>query len=174
MSTPPSDPREASPGSTRIDLLAVLLATGLGVGQALPAPGTFGSLWGLPLAWLLLQLPGIAAQATVLAVLFAVGVPLCTRAARCLGKKDPGAVVWDELVTVPLVFLGLSSSQFLQPLVLLAGFTLHRFFDILKLPPCRQLERLPAGLGIMADDLAAACYAWLVLRLLLPLLLPAA
>jgi len=171
MNTRPPNTQQDNFHSPRLDDLAVLLATGLGVGLRLPAPGTFGSLWGLPLTWLLLQLPGLAPQLAVLAVLFAVGIPLCTRAARRLGKKDPGAVVWDELVTVPMVFLGLSSAQCLQPLVLLAGFTLHRFFDILKLPPCRQLERLPAGLGIMADDLAAAAYAWLVLRLLLPWLL---
>jgi phosphatidylglycerophosphatase A len=39
------------------------------------------------------------------------------------------------------------------------GFALHRFFDILKPPPARQLERLPEGLGIMADDVMAAIYA---------------
>ena len=64
-----------------------------------------------------------------------------TAAGRALGgKKDNQAIVWDEIVTVPVVFL-------LVPLtnwkIALAGFVLHRLFDITKPPPARQLERLP-------------------------------
>jgi phosphatidylglycerophosphatase A len=51
----------------------------------------------------------------------------------------------------------------------LAGFMLHRLLDITKPPPARQLERLPQGLGIMADDFAAAVYANLALRILIKL-----
>ena len=50
--------------------------------------------------------------------------------------------------------------------IAVAGFALHRLFDISKPPPARQLERLPDGLGIMADDMAAAVYANLALHLL--------
>jgi phosphatidylglycerophosphatase A len=89
--------------------------------------------------------------------LLLVGVTLCTTAGRELGKgKDPGAIVWDEIVTVPILFL-------LVPLanwrIGLAGFVLHRLFDITKPPPARQVEALPEGLGIMADDVVAAIYA---------------
>lgn len=74
--------------------------------------------------------------------------------------KDPGPVVWDEIATVPLVFV-------LAPAAsgwwLAVGFGLHRLFDITKPWPCRRLERLPGGLGIMADDVAAAGYAAVVL-----------
>jgi phosphatidylglycerophosphatase A len=94
-------------------------------------------------------------------LLLAAGVPLCTAAGRALGdKKDNQAIVYDEIVTMPVVFL-------LTPLanwkIALAGFLLHRLFDITKPPPASQLERLPDGLGVMADDLMAAAYACLAL-----------
>lgn len=144
----------------------VWLATGLGVGRFPFMPGTIGTLWGLPLAWAILLLPHVAWQILVLIVLWAVGVPLCGRAAKTLDLKDPGCVVWDEFVALPVVFLGMSSAQARSPLVALVGFLLFRFFDISKLPPCHRLERLPGGWGIMADDLAAAVYALLAMWLL--------
>lgn len=136
---------------------AVWLATGLGLGLSPFAPGTVGSLWGLPLSWALATWCPVWVQLTVTAVLIALGVPLCTRAAQQLGgKKDPGAIVWDEIASFPLVFVGHGS---LSPATLALGFLLHRLFDVTKPPPARQLERLPTGLGIMADDVAAALYA---------------
>lgn len=156
-STPPS----------RTDRWVVWLATGLGVGRVLPAPGTWGSLWGLPLTWALLKIPSLLGQIGVLVGLFALGVPLCRRAARTLGVKDPGAVVWDELITVPIVFLGLTADTFLHPQVAVLGFALHRLFDITKPPPCRQLEHLPDGWGIMSDDVVAGVYGWMILQLVL-------
>jgi len=116
---------------------------------------------GVPLAWAISWLPGIGWQVLAIALLFAVGVPLTTSAGRSLGgSKDNQAIVWDEIITVPVVFL-------LVPLtnwrIALAGFLLHRLFDITKPPPAAQLERLPDGLGVMADDLMAAGYASLAL-----------
>jgi phosphatidylglycerophosphatase A len=141
---------------------AVWLATGLGAGFCPIAPGTVGALWGLPLAWGLSFL-SIPAQCAVLAVLFLAGVPLCTAAARQLGVKDPGSIVWDEIVSLGVVFLFVP----ITPATLIAGFLLHRLFDVSKPPPIRQLERLEGGLGIMADDLLAGIYANLVLHVLL-------
>lgn len=142
--------------------LAVWLATGFWAGFSPAAPGTVGALWGLPLAWALAWLP-LAGQVAVLAVLFAVGIPLCTAAARQLGLKDPGCIVWDEIVSLGATFLAVPIS----PLTLAAGFLLHRLFDISKPPPIRRLERLPDGLGIMVDDLVAGLYANLALQTLL-------
>lgn len=144
--------------------LCVAVASGLGIGFVPVAPGTFGSLWGLLLAWAVGHLELPAARAAVIAVLCIAGVPIATVAARALGgKKDPGAIVLDEIVAVPIAF-------FLVPLtslsVALVGFVLWRVMDIVKPPPARQLERLPKGLGIMADDWAAAAYACLALHLL--------
>jgi phosphatidylglycerophosphatase A len=96
-------------------------------------------------------------QLATIVFLGLVGISLATAAGRALGgKKDNQAIVWDEIVTVPLVFL-------LVPLanwrVALAGYVLHRLMDITKPPPAAQLERLPEGLGVMADDWMASVYA---------------
>jgi len=145
--------------------LCIAIATGFGLGRFPVAPGTIGALGGIPLAWAVGQLPHWIAQVGVIAVVCAVGVPICTRAARALGGgKDPGAIVFDEIASLPITF-------FVAPLgswrVVVAGFLLHRVFDILKPPPARQLERLPEGLGIMADDWMAGVYSCLALHLLL-------
>jgi phosphatidylglycerophosphatase A len=141
---------------------AVWLATGFGLGLVTRAPGTVGTaIEGLPLAWAISLLSGVGWQFLAIAVLFLVGVPIATAAGRALGgQKDNQAIIWDEIVTMPVVFL-------LVPLrnwkIALAGFLLHRLFDITKPPPAGQLERLPEGLGVMADDLMAAIYACLAL-----------
>lgn len=141
---------------------AVWLATGFGLGVVTCAPGTVGTAaLGLPLAWAISLVPGVGWQILAIAVLFLIGVPLATAAGRALdGQKDNQSIIWDEIVTMPVVFL-------LVPLtnwkVALAGFLMHRLFDITKPPPASQLERLPEGLGVMADDLMAAIYACLAL-----------
>lgn len=137
--------------------LAVWLASGLGIGLLMPAPGSFGSIWGLPLAYLYAQLPGPFWPWVAAAAMIALGVPLCDRAARDLARKDPGPVVWDEFSTVPLVFLLVPITGGLW--IALIGFGLHRAFDITKPWPCNWLERLPGGWGIMADDVVASLYA---------------
>jgi phosphatidylglycerophosphatase A len=109
-------------------------------------------------------------QLVVLVLLYAVGIPLCTSAARSLGKKDPGEVVWDEIVTVPIVFLFVDPRLIHRPEILLIGFLLHRVFDISKLPPIRRFERLPDGLGIMTDDVIAAIYGCVSMHCLLQLI----
>jgi phosphatidylglycerophosphatase A len=145
--------------------IAVCLATGFGVCRAVPAPGTVGTaLFGLPLAWAVGQIHGLGWQIAAILTAVLVGIPLTTAANRALGAaKDHQAIVWDEIASMPVVFL-------LVPLahwpVALAGFFLHRGFDIWKPPPARQLERLPEGVGIMADDLMAAIYAGLALAVL--------
>ncbi|HEY5315515.1 MAG TPA: phosphatidylglycerophosphatase A [Pirellulales bacterium] len=143
---------------------AVWLATGFWVGFIPWAPGTFGTLLGLPLAWGLAQL-GLPGMAAATAVICLAGIPVCTRAARQLGEgKDPGSIVLDEIASVPITFFGIGDWSWGT---VLAGFLLHRLFDITKPPPARQLERLPDGLGIMADDWMAGLYSNLALRLVL-------
>jgi len=145
--------------------LAVWIATGAGVGFIGKAPGTFGAIWGLPLAFALSYLPW-PVTAAVIIVLAAVGVPLCTAAARQLGRKDPGQIVWDEIVSVPMTFFLVPTACWFDPVTVALGFALNRVFDISKAPPGRQLERLPDGLGIMADDWAAGVYSCLALHVL--------
>lgn len=145
--------------ATFLSRLAVLLATGLGVGRASWAPGTLGTVWGVPLAVGILQLPHLLWQIAAIAALCLIGVPICGAAAERLGLKDPGSVVWDELASLPIVFLGLPATAARRVELIVVGFVLFRIFDISKMPPVRSLERLPGGWGIMADDIGAALYA---------------
>ena len=160
--TPNHDPRKVATTP------AILAATVLGVGYLRPGPGTWGSLAGLPLAWLVMQIPsgwGMPAfvfQAIVSALVFAIGVPICTIACQQLGVKDPGMVVYDEWAVMPLVFLLVPLSSLW---VWLAGFGLFRLVDISKPPPIRRMEKLGNGLGVMIDDLMAAVYANVALQL---------
>lgn len=151
---------------------ALFLATCGGIGWIPFAPGTFGSLAGIPLAIATgtaatavaeaVRLPGevtvAAIEIGIIAMLFVASVPIATRAALLLASKDPGPVVIDEAVAVPLVLAVVPPSDRAWPQYL-AAFVLFRLFDIIKPSPCRRLERLPGGLGIMADDQAAAIYA---------------
>lgn len=139
---------------------AVLLATCGGLGRIGFAPGTFGAAAGTLLAWAVarLALPPLL-EAGLLAAVNLVGIPICTRAARAIGRgSDPGSIVFDEAASVPLAAMVVPAAA-RSPAVLAALFVLHRLFDITKPFPCRRLERLPSGLGIMADDWGAAAYA---------------
>ena len=85
-----------------------------------------------------------------------IGVPICTIASKQLGgQKDPSSIILDEFAAMPLVLLVVPAQQRTW-LIMLLAFLLFRLFDIMKPPPCQQLENLPNGAGIMADDLAAA------------------
>lgn len=151
---------------------SLLVATCGWVGRIPFAPGTFGSLVGLPLSLatgaaaaavagslgLTEPVATAAVELAVIAGLFLLGIPACTRAARLLEGKDPGPVVLDEAVAVPTV-LAVVPVAARGAAVLAAAFVLFRIFDILKPPPVRQAERLPTGLGIMADDQVAAAFA---------------
>ena len=144
-----------------IDRLLVTLGTGLGIGFAPFAPGTFGSLLGPPLVWGVLQIGLPTAAVLGIAIVFiAMGIPICTAASVALGKHDPGQVVYDEIAAFWIVFL--PHIVFGKPIGWLAtigGFAFFRVFDIAKPWPVCRLEKLPDGLGIMADDLAAGVFA---------------
>jgi phosphatidylglycerophosphatase A len=150
---------------TPADRLWLLLATGFGSGYAPVAPGTVGSAVGLVLAWPLLRLP-LAAYLGVAAAVAALGVAAAARAEARLGGKDPQAVVIDEIAGVLVTLAGTAPDAW----TLGAGFLLFRLFDIAKPFPCRRAERLPGGLGVMADDLVAGVYACACLHLAAPLL----
>lgn len=141
---------------------SIWLATGLGVGLVSPAPGTVGGLWGIPLAWAISLAGPIEQQAAIILILGVVSIPVCSRAALALGgRKDPQPIVLDEIIALPIVYLGTGE---MTAQTCLLGYVLFRIADISKPPPARQLERLPEGLGIMADDWVAAGYAWVVLQ----------
>lgn len=127
-------------------------------------PGTCGSLAAIllaPVLYLPLSFPG---RAILLALLFWAGGKAATRAEQLLGRTDPGEIVIDELVGVWLVLLPFAEPG---PRLLAVAFVLFRVFDMLKPQPVRASEKwLPAGYGVMLDDVLAAFYALAVLGVL--------
>jgi len=138
-----------------------VIASFFGIGFFPVAPGTFASLAIVLLyRWLLcpLALPQLL---LIVLLLLVLGVPAAAAYASELKKNDPGRVVVDEAAGQLLVLVSVSPDWTL----LVIGFLLFRFFDIVKPFPIRKLEGLPGGWGIMADDVAAALMAKLLLHL---------
>ncbi len=148
-----------------------LLGSACGAGHLPGAPGTWGSLVTVLLLLALSGLDGAFAGAGVsfslatatglVVVLLLLGVVLGGHAARDYGTEDPGAFVLDEVVgqlvaLLPVIAAGPGP---LPPLQVALALLLFRAFDIAKPPPCRALEELPGGAGIMADDVMAGLYA---------------
>jgi phosphatidylglycerophosphatase A len=139
------------------------LALGFGTGLAPKAPGTFGTLLGLPLYAALMLLPETS-HLIVIALLFLIGIPICQKAGDALGVSDHGSIVWDEIVAMMLVLEFTPRNLYWWA----AAFMLFRLFDIWKPFPIRQCDaRLKGGFGVMFDDLLAALYAIASLKALL-------
>ena len=155
------------PASTaaRKSPLSWLIATFFYIGYMHPGPGTWASgatvlLWflaahAIPPGW---QIPVAALAAAAIAL---IGIPPSTVVARESGREDPGFVVIDEVAGQMIALIGAPLSW----KYLIAGFILFRSFDIAKPFPLRRLEKLPAGLGIMMDDVGAGLYALVLLQL---------
>jgi len=141
----------------------LFLATGGGTGYAPWAPGTLGTVVGLPFCYglALLTLPWAVAG---IIVFIGVAIGIAGVAERELGQKDPGCIVIDEVAGLMVTFMGLAWNL---PIVI-AGFVIFRVFDILKPFPIRQMERrFTGGFGIVIDDVAAGVMGNIVLRILL-------
>lgn len=155
-------PRRTEPTTDPAGRLVLLLAQGLGTGRSPLAPGTLGTLPGVAI-FLMLPPLDLGWYLLVLAAVFAVGIPLCGRAATLLRQPDPPSVVWDEVLGFLVTMTGTPAS----PWNLALGFALFRFFDIVKPWPIGAIDRrVGGGLGIMLDDLVAGLMAAGVLRLL--------
>ncbi|MEJ2703566.1 MAG: phosphatidylglycerophosphatase A [Sedimentisphaerales bacterium] len=152
-----------------------LLTSCFGLGRLPGAPGTWGSL---PVAVLFGLLGYFHASPTtifiVMAAVILVSSAVCVgyapSAIAATGKDDPREVVVDEVagqavtfLASPLLVIGAAPAGQVW-LVAAGGFALFRVFDIIKPWPIRKLERLPKGWGILADDLLAGVYAWIVLQ----------
>ncbi len=146
-----------------MDRLSTILATFFGVGRLPWAPGTWGSLAGLLLAWPFLDRPWFLVVAVV--VLTVVAIPACTRAEAVMGEKDPPSIVVDEVVGTWTALVALPDprveTRFYYAVM---AFILFRLFDIWKPFPWKKAQNLPGGWGILADDLGAGLYANLFLR----------
>lgn len=142
--------------------LAKALATWFGCGHFPWGPGTVGSLAAIAIAALLHVYLGAGRLmlAILVVALLAPAIWASTETARALGRKDPGMVVVDEVLGQWLTLCGAAALSWKS---LVAGFLLFRIFDIWKPWPVRQLEKLPEGIGIVADDLAAGVYGAIML-----------
>lgn len=144
------------------DLLASSIATWFGCGLSPVAPGTAGSLGALLPAILLVRYAGWRPLyfGALALVAMAPAIWAAGRTARACGKKDPSQVVVDEVVGQWITVAGATTLNWKS---WLAAFVLFRLLDIWKPVPVRQLESLPGGYGIVADDAMAGLYGALVL-----------
>ena len=146
---------------------AHFFALGFGSGLLPKAPGTFGTLVGFPLFWLIFNY-SFSTQLMIIALLFLFGVYVCDKTGRDLGVSDHGTIVWDEIVAMMLML----TIAHLHWLTCLLAFLLFRLFDIWKPFPISYFDaKLKNGFGVMFDDLLAALYAmasmWLIFYLYL-------
>ncbi|PID60873.1 MAG: phosphatidylglycerophosphatase A [Gammaproteobacteria bacterium] len=140
---------------------ASFIAFGAGLGLAPVAPGTFGTLLGIPLLFLMPS--ALPAYLVVTLLLFLLGVWCCGQASRSLGVHDHGSIVWDEVVGYLVTMAAVPRSW---PWVI-AGFLVFRLFDVLKPPPIRTVDaKVHGGFGIMLDDLIAALMSLVLMQLL--------
>lgn len=164
------------------DYAALAIASCGGIGYFPIVPATFGSLFAVPVFFIMQSVieavwknSGISSilikesfetsiTATLLLLLFVIGIKTATRAEKITGRKDPRIVVIDELVGQLITFLFIPAKMGWAAIFI--GFLAFRFFDIWKLYPADVLESLPSGLGAMADDAMAGVYAGVSMSLL--------
>ncbi len=158
--------------------LLVFIAEGFGVGRIPFAPGTFGTLLGFVLLAVLLLPASLWFFLSGMIVAIGISIVACGEAEKALGVHDPGSVVVDEIVAVPVCCAGWLMLEWRRSgefpgipdifapgkILLLAGvFFLFRVFDIWKPWPVNGSQRLPGGWGVTADDVLAAGYVNLAL-----------
>jgi phosphatidylglycerophosphatase A len=138
-----------------------ILAYGFGTGLVPGAPGTAGTLVGVALYWVMAPLRPLYYWA-VTSVLAIVGVFICEQTATDLSARDPGMIVWDEIVGYLFAMYRLPRDW----RWLAAGFVVYRLLDIWKPYPIGMIEEgFGVGVSIMSDDIVAGIYAWCVLHL---------
>ena len=141
----------------------MFIATGCYIGNISLAPGTFGSVLGLPICFFLSKTDlSIAVLLTLIGILCAVWI--ANEAEKILKTKDPGCIVIDEIAGIILTLFGLPFNI----ISVTAGFLVFRTLDIWKPYPIRFLEnKFSGGIGIVLDDVAAGILSNLILRILL-------
>ena len=146
--------------------LGLFVATCGYLGYVPVAPGTFGSALGLGVFFAVRSSGSTTVELGVIALVFAVGLWCGTVAEHHFGGIDPGPVVLDEvlgmLITLALLPVNMTGA--------IVGFVVFRVLDVLKPWPSARFEKLPGGLGVMADDAMAAVYGNLVMRGLIALM----
>ena len=145
------------------------------IGRVRKAPGTWGSVAGLLYQILVFHPLSLNAAGNMTLILLLVAgfwfaIAICGEAEFRMGRRDPGEVVLDEFVAMPLCFLGWPAMAVGRlsewpVVVFLLGFGLFRLFDITKPLGIKKLQDLPGGWGVVVDDVAAALLTCGVLHL---------
>lgn len=139
---------------------AHFLSLGFGSGLAPFAPGTFGTIVGFPLFYLL-QPFTLGIQLAIITLSFFIGIWCCDLTGKAIGVSDHGSIVWDEIAAMLLVLAFTPAT----PIYWLIAFALFRLFDIWKPFPIRQIDaKVKGGLGVMLDDLLAAIFTIIVIQ----------
>lgn len=143
----------------------VFVATGFGIGLIAPfAPGTFGSLPGVALAYVTTALPPWL-QIPVCLGFTLLAIPFCDVAEKRLGIVDDGRISADEWMLFPIALIGIPLWN-LPWWSMIVFFLVVRIVDIIKPPPARGLQSIPGGRGIVIDDFVANLYSlginWLI------------
>ncbi|NBV23536.1 MAG: hypothetical protein EBS05_16655 [Proteobacteria bacterium] len=159
------------------DPLVLWIAQGFGAGRLKPGPGTWGSVVGLVWFAILVQTGSLWSFFGSILISIPFSVWVCGLAEKVLRQKDPGSVVMDEIIAIPLCFSAWVLNQFHATgqvpsasyffsenhwLGVIGIFAAFRLFDIWKPWPVRQSQSLPGGWGVTVDDLLAALYVNLV------------
>ncbi len=143
------------------------------IGLKLPAPGTWGSFFGTIFYFFCFQKTGINVPENFIqffifsALLVVCAIPICEAGEKVLGKRDPGEINFDEFAVMPVCFAGLGNaigSGWNAIFWLAAGFAIFRIFDIAKPWKIKNLQNLKGGIGVVADDFAAALATCLCLH----------
>lgn len=147
-------------------IIHTLIATAFGAGFSPFAPGTAGAIVACAILWLIEKLELFTTYSISYLLLIICCTALGVISTNYLEKhwgKDPSKVVMDEVVGmwITMVFVPFSYIN------ILLAFILFRFFDIAKPLGIRKLEKLPGGIGVMADDVLAGIYANIVLQLII-------
>ena len=138
----------------------LFLSSGGFIGNIPFAPGTFGSLLGLPLCFLLSKV-NVWVSILFLLIFVALAVWVCNKAQQLIQEKDPGCIVIDEISGMMLSLAGIP----FNPISAAAGFFIFRMLDIFKPFPIRAIEKkITGGAGIVLDDIAAGIITNTVLR----------
>lgn len=133
--------------------LIITVCTGLGLGYSPIAPGTVGTLLGIPLAWY------FADQLWIILAIAALGIWASHRGEEYFGCKDSQKIVIDEIA-------GYMVAMFALPhYMIIPAFILFRIFDIAKPGFIKKVQHWPGGWGVMADDLLAGLFANIILHI---------
>ena len=145
-----------------MDRFFLLLAAGFGAGYVPIAPGTAGTLVAIPIFLGLSSIPFPLYELTILTFFFLASW-ISGEAQKDWGRKDHPRIVIDEIMGYLITMLWLPKTI----LFIIFGFLLFRFFDIVKPPPIRLMEKAKGGYGVVLDDVVAGVYANIVLQIVL-------